>query len=129
MLHYTSFIPTFIFPGPLSFHRLRPLSIPGFYSAKLRIRRAAPDWVKRGLNSKNQKQNVAKLEDTLMNNWRELERMLVCSKISICAYRYKKNFQMGQVSVMANLIQSLTITLYQIKDITYKLKQFKNIPN
>ena len=129
MLHQILFVPTFIFLGPLSFHRLRPLPIHGFYSAKLRIRRGAPDWVKRGLNSKNQKQNVAKLEDTLMNNWRELDRMLVCSKISICAYRYKKNFQMGQVSVMANLIQSLTITLYQIKDIINKLRQFKNIPN
>ena len=63
------------------------------------------------------------------SKWRELDRMLVCSKISICAYRYKKNFQMGQVSVMANLIQSLTITLYQIKDIINKLRQFKNIPN
>ena len=73
MLHYISFVPTFIFPGPLSFHRLRPLSIPGFYSEKLRIRRGAPDWVKRGLNSKNQKQNVAKLEESLMNNWRELD--------------------------------------------------------
>jgi hypothetical protein len=69
---------------------------------------------------------VAKLEDTLMNNWRELDRMLACSKISMCAYRYKKNFQMGQVSVMANLVQSLTITLYQIKDITNKLKQLRN---
>ena len=108
----------------MSFHRLRPLPIPGFYQTKLRIRRSAPDWVKRGLNSKNQ-QNVAQLEDTLMNNWRELDRMLACSKISICAYRYKKNFQMGQVSVMANLIQSLTITLYQIKDITNKLRKLK----
>ena len=67
-----------------------------------------------------------KLEDALMNNWRELDRMMICSKISFCAIRYKKNFQMGEVSVMANLIQSLTITLYQIKDITNKLRKFND---
>ena len=69
---------------------------------------------------------VDKLEDTLMNNCRELERMLVCSKVSFCANRYKKNFQIGHVNVMANLIQSLTITLYQIKDITNKLRKLKD---
>ena len=68
-----------------------------------------------------------KLEDALMHNWRELDRMMICSKILFCAIRYKKNFQMGEVSVMANLIQSLTITLYQIKDITNKLRKFKDI--
>ena len=52
--------------------------------------------------------------------------MMICTKISCFAIRYKKNFQMGEVSVMANLIQSLTITLYQIKDITNKLRKFNN---
>ena len=117
----------------MSFHRLRPLSVPGLYSAKLRIRRRAPEWIKRGLNTPThtlqKKQNVdrevANLESTLVNNWRELDKMLICSKMSFCAKRYKKNFQMGQVNVMANLIQSLTITLYQIKDITNKLRKLK----
>ena len=117
----------------MSFHRLRPLSVPGLYSAKLRIRRRALDWIKRGLNTpthtlqkkQNFEREVANLEDTLVNNWRELDKMLICSKMSFCAKRYKKNFQMGQVNVMANLIQSLTITLYQIKDITNKLRKLK----
>ena len=68
---------------------------------------------------------VASLEDTLVNNWMELDKMLICSRMSFCAKRYKKNFHMGQVNVMANLIQSLTITLYQIKDITNKLRKLR----
>ena len=118
----------------MSFHRLRALSVPGLYSAKLRIRRRAPEWIKRGLStpmhSLQKKQNVemevASLEDTLVNNWRELDKMLICSKMSFCAKRYKKNFQMGQMNVMANLIQSLTITLYQIKDTTNKLRKLRD---
>ena len=68
---------------------------------------------------------VVKLEGALSNNWQELNRMLICSKISYCATRYKKNFHMGEVSVVGNLIQSLTITLYKIKDITRKLRELK----
>ena len=59
---------------------------------KPRIKRSVQNWVKRELNSPRHKKHseemeVDKLEDTLMNNWRDLERMLVCSKISFCANR------------------------------------------
>ena len=97
----------------------------------IRIKRSVTNWIRLKLNSPRHKKQseemeVDKLEDTLMNNWRELERMLVCSKVSFCANRYKKNFQIGHVNVMANLIQSLTITLYHIKDITSKLRKLKD---
>ena len=119
--------------GPMSFYRLRALSVHGLYSAKLRIRRRAPEWIKRGLNTpkhtlqkkQNVEMEVTNLEDTLVNNWRELDKMLICSKMSFCAKRYKKNFQMGQVNVLANLMQSLTITLYHVKDLNNKLRKLK----
>ena len=61
----------------------------------IRIKRSVTNWIKLKLNSPTDKKQseemeVDKLEDTLMNNWRELERMLVCSKVSFCANRYTK---------------------------------------
>ena len=58
----------------------------------IRIKRSVTNWIKLKLNSPRHKKQseemeVDKLEDTLMNNWRDLERMLVCSKISFCANR------------------------------------------
>ena len=98
-------------------------------TSKIRIKRSVPQWVKLELNSsrhKSEEMEVDKLEDTLIDNWRDLERMLVCSKMSFCANRYKKNFQIGNVNVLAKLIQSLTITLYHTKDITSKLRKLKD---
>ena len=71
------------------------------------------------------KQEVAKLEDFLVRSWQELDRMLFCTKLPMCVIRYKKIFRIGKQNVSANLIQSLTLTLHQIKDITNKLKKFK----
>ena len=76
---------------PLGFHRLKALHIPGLYTIKMRIRRGAPDWINQGLTNQyhllekkqsTTKMKVAKLENILGNNWRELDRMLICSKIS-----------------------------------------------
>jgi len=70
-------------------------------------------------------QDVAKLEDFLGRSWQELDRMLFCTKMPMCVIRYKKVFRIGNQNVKANLIQSLTLTLHQIKDITNKLTKIK----
>merc|ERR1719154_1003895 len=92
---------------------------------------ADKDWTRKKIytpvkQKQNKERDMGKLEDTLLESWRELDRMLFCSKISMCANRYRKNFKMGQVNVNANLVQSLTITLHQIKDITGKLRKMKD---
>ena len=70
-------------------------------------------------------QEITRLEDFLVKSWRELDRMLFCTKLPMCVIRYKKKFRIGKKDVRANLIQSLTLTLHQIKDITAKLKFLK----
>ena len=70
-------------------------------------------------------QDVAKLEESLGKSWQELDRMLYCTKRPFCVIRYNKVFRIGNQDVRANLIQSLTLTLHQIKDITNKLKKIK----
>ena len=68
---------------------------------------------------------VADLEDIIYNSWGALDRMLLGSRNPKCVMRYQKKFRVGSVDVNANLIQSLTITLHQIKDIANKLKMLK----
>ena len=68
---------------------------------------------------------VTELEDILYSSWGELDSMLLCSKHPKCVMRYQKVFRMGNMDVKANLIQSLTITLHQIKDIANTLKKWK----
>ena len=68
---------------------------------------------------------IARLEEFLVKSWQELDRMLFCTKLPMCVIRYKKTFRIGKKDVKANLIQSLTLTLHQIKDITNKLKKYK----
>ena len=70
-------------------------------------------------------QEIARLEEFLVKSWQELDRMLFCTKLPMCVIRYKKTFHIGKKDVKANLIQSLTLTLHQIKDITNKLKKYK----
>ena len=70
-------------------------------------------------------QEIARLEEFLVKSWQELDRMLFCTKLPMCVIRYKKTFRIGKKDVKANLIQSLTLTLHQIKDITNKLKKYK----
>ena len=70
-------------------------------------------------------QEITRLEDFLAKSWQELDRMLFCTKLPMCVIRYQKKFRIGKKYVRANLIQSLTLTLHQIKDITAKLKNLK----
>ena len=70
-------------------------------------------------------QEITRLEEFLVKSWKELDRMLFCTKLPMCVIRYEKRFRIGRKDVKANLIQSLTITLHQIKDITAKLRKLK----
>ena len=72
--------------------------------------------------AQHKESRVKELESKLIKNWRELSRMLTCSKIWYCAPQYSHTFHLGNEIITANLVQSLTITLHRIKDITTKLK-------
>ena len=72
-------------------------------------------------------QDVAKLENLLGKSWQELDRMLYCTKRPLCVIRYNKVFRIGNQNVRADLHQSLTLTLHQIKDITNKLQNIKRL--
>ena len=78
-----------------------------------------------GIDKKRGTGHVTKLEESLGKSWQELDRMLYCTKRPFCVIRYNKVFRIGNQDVRANLIQSLTLTLHQIKDITNKLKKIK----
>ena len=66
---------------------------------------------------------IAELEVLLKKSWNELDRMLYCSKVPMCVIRYQTKYRVGKTEMKANLIQSLTITLHQIKDITRRLNK------
>ena len=74
---------------------------------------------------RNYGQEINKLEDYLLQSWHELDRMLFCTKMPMCVIRYRKKYKIGEKDVKANLIQSLTLTIHQIKDITTKIKKLK----
>ena len=66
-----------------------------------------------------------KLETSLVRSWRELDRMLYCTKIARCVMRYQKKVKTGNKVNKVNLIQSISITLHRIKQLTAKLKEMK----
>jgi hypothetical protein len=65
------------------------------------------------------------LEKDLIHNWQKLEKMLICSEILQCVVQYKSTFRLGGKDFEVNLIQSLSFTIQQIKEITDKLKNNK----
>ena len=72
-----------------------------------------------GLNRLGQ---FVELEDILQKSWKELDQMLTCSQTPECVAAYVKTFQIGGDGVEANLVQSLSITIQQIKEIANRLK-------
>ena len=66
-----------------------------------------------------------RLETALTKSWQELDKMLFCTKLPVCVIRYSKKYRVGKKNVRMNLIQSITLTMHQIKDITSKLKALK----
>ena len=70
-------------------------------------------------------QEITRLEDFLVKSWRELDRMLYCTKIPRCVMAYKKRVRVRSKETKFNLIQSIGITLRRIKDLTGMLRQIK----
>ena len=68
---------------------------------------------------------MAKLEVLLIKNWKEMDKMLLCTKSSKCVKNYLKNIKIGNTVAKANLIQSMGITLDIIKQLTANLKEQK----
>ena len=68
---------------------------------------------------------MAKLEILLINNWKEMDKMLLCTKSPKCVKNYLKNIKIGNTVAKANLIQSMGITLDIIKQLTANLKEQK----
>ena len=75
-----------------------------------------------GLNSLLQ---IADLQDILQKSWKELDQMLTCSQTPECVATYVQTFPIGGDSIEANLVQSLSITIQQIKEITNRLMMLK----
>ena len=69
--------------------------------------------------------NAETLEKSLIENWENLDRMLLCSKQLTCVVQYKSTFTLGGREFEANLVQSLSFTIQQIKHITHKLQKIK----
>ena len=112
------------------------MPIAGFYNFKFTIRKRSlgPTWlhVQRGIQqdiSPADEEDVAELKDILNKSWLDLDRMRFCTKLSMCVIRYKKTFQMGNVTVRANLVQSIAIIINRISNITNKLNMFGNNNN
>ena len=68
---------------------------------------------------------MAKLEILLIHSWKEMDKMLLCTKSSKCVKNYLKNIQTGNTVVKANLIQSLGFTLDIIKQLSNRVKEIK----
>ena len=68
---------------------------------------------------------VGVLKEKLLNCWKELSRMMFCSKLPLCVLRFQKKYKVGSQEVHANLIESMTRNLQQIKEITSRLQRIK----
>ena len=55
------------------------------------------------------------------------DRMLFCTKYSLCSMRFHKTFMLGNVKVQANLVQSLTITMHRIREVSSKISKIKEL--
>ena len=66
-----------------------------------------------------------RLANALNKSWKELNKKLACSKLPFCAISYSKKYRVGRMNMRLNLVQSLTLSLQQIKDISAKLNAIK----
>ena len=69
------------------------------------------------------------LKKALIHKWQKLEKMLICSEVPQCVVQYKSTFRLVGKDFELNLIQSLSFTIQQIKEITDKLKKTNNYVN
>ena len=53
------------------------------------------------------------------------DRMLYCTKFTLCSVRFSKDFRLGSVKIQANLAQSLTITMHRIRQATEKISKLE----
>ena len=112
------------------------MPIAGFYNFKFTIRKRSlgPKWLhmQRRIQqdiSPGDEKDVAELKYILNKSWLDLDKMLFCTKLSMCVIRFKRNFQVGNVTVRANLVQSIDIIINRISNITNKLNMFGNNNN
>ena len=68
---------------------------------------------------------IESLKDQLYSCWKELGRMMFCSKLPLCVLRFRKIYRVGGQEVHANLIESMALNLQQIKEITSRLQRIK----
>ena len=112
------------------------MPIAGLYNFKFTIRKRSlgPKWLhmQRRIQqdiSPGDEKDVAELMYLLNKSWLDLDKMLFCTKLSMCVTRFNKNFQVGNVTVRANLVQSIDIIINRISNITNKLNMFGNNNN
>jgi len=132
-----------IFTASISFPNLRTYAgfqVPGLFSYNVRLRKRQSNRMKRGLypkeivemvNHDNQEEDIDKLgdlenmEESLQSLWQDLDYMVVCTKFTMCSMRYQKNFNWRNVQVRANLVQSMTITMNRIRNVSRKIRNLK----
>ena len=89
----------------LSFLNIELLVLPllllsGVHGHVLDVEDEAPPADEAGMVKKEATgQDVAKLEDSLGKSWRELDRMLFCTKLPNCVTKYNKVFTIGNQKV------------------------------
>ena len=70
-------------------------------------------------------QESDRLANALAKRWQEMNKLLLCSEHPVCVVRFYKKYRIGKKNVRMNLVQSLTLILHQIKDISTKLYEIQ----
>ena len=65
------------------------------------------------------------LENSLVLNWKELDRIMYCNKLPNCVKHYEKGFLVDNKMMKANVVQSMRIILNEIKLVTARIKNIK----
>ena len=66
--------------------------------------------------------SVTNMERELMKNWKKLEYMIFCSTDIDCLNNYEDELVLGGKTFRMNLIQSLSLLIGSMKELTDKLK-------
>ena len=88
------------------------------------MRRSQPDDLEAG---KVEKKDVSskELEKSLVKNWKELDRIMCCTKLPNWVKHYEKSFLVNNKMVKANVVQSMKLLLNEIKLVTPRIQNIK----
>ena len=64
-------------------------------------------------------------ETLLIKYWKQMDQMLSCSQIAACARNFRQKVDNNGEEIVLNLIQSMTLNLKMIKQLTEVVKTLK----